>query len=212
MDLHGFAASSELKHKGSATKVLFDRNPSRAEAAGEVDGLPTPVAGLRGSCLTCSLHGKAFFLAFNQRRALKIFENEVEDPGRCVELSIHELARTLACVQCCTVYCNTVISSIILYETSMPCSANPIRVCTYSVITYYIHTFDIECVQPTRANKMMDLRLFQLYDLSRSISQRWHYQWFFADGVSHILFLMVRPDECEAYGENGGEYGCKKFL
>ncbi len=35
------------------------------------------------------------------------------------------------------------------------------------------------------------LRLFQLYDLSRSISQRWHYQWFFADGVSHILFCMV---------------------
>lgn len=33
--------------------------------------------------------------------------------------------------------------------------------------------------------------LFQLYDLSRSISQRWHYQWFFADGVSHILFCMV---------------------
>lgn len=34
--------------------------------------------------------------------------------------------------------------------------------------------------------------LFQIFDLSsRSISIRWHYQWFFADGVSHILFLMV---------------------
>eukprot|EP00931_Biecheleriopsis_adriatica_P063239 TRINITY_DN3824_c0_g1_i3.p1 TRINITY_DN3824_c0_g1~~TRINITY_DN3824_c0_g1_i3.p1 ORF type:complete len:503 (-),score=91.85 TRINITY_DN3824_c0_g1_i3:130-1638(-) len=33
--------------------------------------------------------------------------------------------------------------------------------------------------------------LFQLFDLSRSISIRWHYQWFFADGVSHILFCMV---------------------
>ncbi|CAE7033721.1 tmem87a [Symbiodinium natans] len=33
--------------------------------------------------------------------------------------------------------------------------------------------------------------LYQLFDLSRSISQRWHYQWFFADGVSHILFCMV---------------------
>lgn len=33
--------------------------------------------------------------------------------------------------------------------------------------------------------------LFQIFDLSRSISIRWHYQWFFADGVSHILFLFV---------------------
>jgi len=33
--------------------------------------------------------------------------------------------------------------------------------------------------------------LFQLFDLSRSISIRWHYQWFFADGVSHILFCLV---------------------
>jgi hypothetical protein len=33
--------------------------------------------------------------------------------------------------------------------------------------------------------------LFQIFDLSRSISIRWHYQWFFADGVSHILFLVV---------------------
>mmetsp|Transcript_85413 Transcript_85413/g.198575 ORF Transcript_85413/g.198575 Transcript_85413/m.198575 type:complete len:529 (+) Transcript_85413:64-1650(+) len=33
--------------------------------------------------------------------------------------------------------------------------------------------------------------LFQIFDLSRSISIRWHYQWFFADGVSHILFLLV---------------------
>jgi len=33
--------------------------------------------------------------------------------------------------------------------------------------------------------------IFQLFDLSRSISIRWHYQWFFADGVSHILFLLV---------------------
>eukprot|EP00930_Biecheleria_cincta_P082835 TRINITY_DN72487_c0_g1_i1.p1 TRINITY_DN72487_c0_g1~~TRINITY_DN72487_c0_g1_i1.p1 ORF type:complete len:508 (+),score=83.71 TRINITY_DN72487_c0_g1_i1:122-1645(+) len=33
--------------------------------------------------------------------------------------------------------------------------------------------------------------LFQLFDLSRSISIRWHYQWFFADGVSHILFCIV---------------------
>merc|ERR1712176_1449333 len=33
--------------------------------------------------------------------------------------------------------------------------------------------------------------LFQIFDLSRSISIRWHYQWFFADGVSHLLFLAV---------------------
>ncbi|CAJ1361112.1 unnamed protein product [Effrenium voratum] len=33
--------------------------------------------------------------------------------------------------------------------------------------------------------------LFQLYDVSRSDSQRWHYQWFLSDGVSHILFCMV---------------------
>lgn len=33
--------------------------------------------------------------------------------------------------------------------------------------------------------------LFQIFDLSRSISIRWHYQWFFADGVSHLLFLLV---------------------
>merc|ERR1740121_1769223 len=33
--------------------------------------------------------------------------------------------------------------------------------------------------------------LFQIFDLSRSISIRWHYQWFFADGVSHLLFLVV---------------------
>jgi len=33
--------------------------------------------------------------------------------------------------------------------------------------------------------------LFQIFDLSRSISIRWHYQWFLADGVSHLLFLAV---------------------
>mmetsp|Transcript_95550 Transcript_95550/g.270523 ORF Transcript_95550/g.270523 Transcript_95550/m.270523 type:complete len:523 (+) Transcript_95550:59-1627(+) len=33
--------------------------------------------------------------------------------------------------------------------------------------------------------------LFQIFDLSRSISIRWHYQWFFADGVSHLLFVLV---------------------
>lgn len=33
--------------------------------------------------------------------------------------------------------------------------------------------------------------IVQIFDLSRSISTRWHYQWFFADGVSHILFLIV---------------------
>jgi len=33
--------------------------------------------------------------------------------------------------------------------------------------------------------------LFQIFDLSRSISIRWHYQWFFADGMSHILFMLV---------------------
>jgi hypothetical protein len=33
--------------------------------------------------------------------------------------------------------------------------------------------------------------LFQIFDLSRSITIRWKYQWFFADGVSHILFLLV---------------------
>merc|ERR1711933_470465 len=30
-----------------------------------------------------------------------------------------------------------------------------------------------------------------IFDLSRSISIRWHYQWFLADGVSHLLFLAV---------------------
>jgi len=33
--------------------------------------------------------------------------------------------------------------------------------------------------------------LFQIFDLSRSIDIRWHYQWFFADGMNHILFLLV---------------------
>jgi len=33
--------------------------------------------------------------------------------------------------------------------------------------------------------------LFQIFNLSRSITTRWKYQWLFADGVSHILFLVV---------------------
>lgn len=33
--------------------------------------------------------------------------------------------------------------------------------------------------------------LWQIFDLSRSIMLRWHYQWLFADGVSHLLFLVV---------------------
>jgi len=33
--------------------------------------------------------------------------------------------------------------------------------------------------------------LFLVCDLSRSISIRWHYQWFLTDGVSHVLFLLV---------------------
>jgi hypothetical protein len=33
--------------------------------------------------------------------------------------------------------------------------------------------------------------LWQIFDLSRSITIRWHYQWLFADGVSHMLFLIV---------------------
>jgi len=33
--------------------------------------------------------------------------------------------------------------------------------------------------------------LFQIFDLSRNIDIRWHYQWFFADGISHLLFLSV---------------------
>lgn len=33
--------------------------------------------------------------------------------------------------------------------------------------------------------------IFLMCDLSRSISIRWHYQWFLTDGVSHLLFLVV---------------------
>jgi len=33
--------------------------------------------------------------------------------------------------------------------------------------------------------------LFQIFNLSSSIATRWKYQWFFADGVSHILFVIV---------------------
>jgi len=33
--------------------------------------------------------------------------------------------------------------------------------------------------------------LFQIFNLSRSITTKWKYQWLFADGVSHILFLVV---------------------
>lgn len=33
--------------------------------------------------------------------------------------------------------------------------------------------------------------LIQIFNLSRSITSRWKYQWLFADGVSHILFLVV---------------------
>lgn len=33
--------------------------------------------------------------------------------------------------------------------------------------------------------------LFQIFNLSRSITARWKYQWLFADGVSHMLFLFV---------------------
>mmetsp|Transcript_39315 Transcript_39315/g.69151 ORF Transcript_39315/g.69151 Transcript_39315/m.69151 type:complete len:510 (-) Transcript_39315:79-1608(-) len=33
--------------------------------------------------------------------------------------------------------------------------------------------------------------LFQIFNLSRSITTRWKYQWLFADGVSHVLFLVV---------------------
>merc|ERR1712217_694773 len=33
--------------------------------------------------------------------------------------------------------------------------------------------------------------LFQIFNLSRSITARWKYQWLLTDGVSHILFLFV---------------------
>jgi len=33
--------------------------------------------------------------------------------------------------------------------------------------------------------------LFQIFNLSRSITTRWKYQWVFADGVSHVLFILV---------------------
>lgn len=33
--------------------------------------------------------------------------------------------------------------------------------------------------------------LFQIFDSSRSISIRWQYQWFFTDGMTHILFWLV---------------------
>jgi len=33
--------------------------------------------------------------------------------------------------------------------------------------------------------------LFQFFDLTRSSTTRWKYQWLFADGVSHFLFLFV---------------------
>eukprot|EP00928_Gymnodinium_smaydae_P070972 TRINITY_DN54687_c0_g1_i1.p1 TRINITY_DN54687_c0_g1~~TRINITY_DN54687_c0_g1_i1.p1 ORF type:complete len:543 (-),score=96.07 TRINITY_DN54687_c0_g1_i1:48-1601(-) len=33
--------------------------------------------------------------------------------------------------------------------------------------------------------------LWQIFDLSKNISVRWHYQWIFADGFSHVLFLVV---------------------
>jgi len=33
--------------------------------------------------------------------------------------------------------------------------------------------------------------LFQIFNLSRSITSRWKYQWIFAEGVSHCLFLFI---------------------
>lgn len=33
--------------------------------------------------------------------------------------------------------------------------------------------------------------LFQILDLSRSVNIRWHYQWLFSDGVSHLLYCLV---------------------
>merc|ERR1712066_123877 len=33
--------------------------------------------------------------------------------------------------------------------------------------------------------------LWQIVDLSRSLTIRWHYQWLFADGISHLLFFFV---------------------
>jgi len=33
--------------------------------------------------------------------------------------------------------------------------------------------------------------VFQIFDLSRSINVKWHYQWFFADGISHAIFFVV---------------------
>merc|ERR1712217_693582 len=33
--------------------------------------------------------------------------------------------------------------------------------------------------------------LFQIFNLSRSITARWKYQWLVTDGVSHVLFLFV---------------------
>merc|ERR1711963_310989 len=33
--------------------------------------------------------------------------------------------------------------------------------------------------------------LFQIFNLSRSITARWKYQWLVTDGISHILFLFV---------------------
>merc|ERR1711862_758854 len=32
---------------------------------------------------------------------------------------------------------------------------------------------------------------FQIFDLSRTITERWRYQWFLAEGVGHMLFLVV---------------------
>eukprot|EP00438_Fugacium_kawagutii_P024241 Skav223102 [mRNA] locus=scaffold419:614755:623350:+ [translate_table: standard] len=58
------------------------------------------------------------------------------------------------------------------------------------VIFYWIFTALSSLIEILAERKQQE-KLFQLYDLSRSISQRWHYQWFFADGVSHILFCMV---------------------
>lgn len=32
---------------------------------------------------------------------------------------------------------------------------------------------------------------WQIFDLSRSVDDRWHHHWLLADGISHLLFLAV---------------------
>merc|ERR1712154_210079 len=63
--------------------------------------------------------------------------------------------------------------------------------------------------------------LFQIFNLSRSLTARWKYQWMLTDGISHLLFLVVlatmmylwaphKYSQRYAYSQQIGEHDAEK--